>query len=306
MRSAAVSALIVLCACGNLSNEDLAYLSAIPRKGELHVAVPQESASVQALCGPGSYGNADSWKQSKQTGDSINAAVDGIISLVEVIRTTSPTERGEDDRTWGPFPDRNHPGVQIRVRMSRELDAQNKPWRYLYVFEARRTSDFLPILTGEFYGAQAKGGIGKLALRFENLTALQMNNPTDPTQPMRVFYDLSGDPRSISLDLTAAPGAQLERFDYFWAGYADGHGRFDYAFKNANGCTLALSTWFTAQGAGRAGIHFECPFSRGDADQCWDAQACVTWVNDPLQFINACGGAASCGLEASCSFPKLF
>jgi hypothetical protein len=303
MRSAAASALLLACACGNLSNEDLAYLSAIPRKGELRVEVPQDP-SAQPLCGPGTYGNADSWMHARKTGDDINAAVDGLVSLVEVIRTTSPTQRGEDDRTWGPFADQQHPGVQIRVRMARELDASNKPWRYLYVFEARRSGDYLSILTGEFYGAQAKGGIGKLVLHFENMALLQINQPTDPTQPMRVFYDLSGDPRSISVDLTQAPGAQLARFDYFWAGYADGHGRFDYAFQNANGCTLSLSSRFTPQGAGRAGIHFECPLSRGDVDQCWDAQSCVTFVNDPLDFTKTCPGGAPCGVEASCAFPR--
>ncbi len=48
---------LLLCACGNLSNEDIAFLEAIPQKQLLHVEVPQGSAA-QTLCatttaGPG-------------------------------------------------------------------------------------------------------------------------------------------------------------------------------------------------------------------------------------------------------------
>src|SRR4051812_42484339 len=85
----AIATALLLAACGNLPNEDLAYLEAIPQKEHLHVVVPQPAG--QPLCGPGTFGDADSWKQGKTTGDQLNAGVDGIISLVEVVRTQPPS-----------------------------------------------------------------------------------------------------------------------------------------------------------------------------------------------------------------------
>lgn len=302
MRSLAVSALVLACACGNLSNEDLAFLSALPQKGQLRVDVPQGTVA-QALCGPGTYGDADSWNHSRATGDALNAGVDSIVALVETVRHATPTARGIDDRTWGPFPDKDHPGVELRIVMQRELDANDLPWRFLYTFEARRPPAApLPILTGEFYGVTAAGGIGKLVLRFDNLSQLGMTKPTDPVTPMRVFYDFSGDPRTISVDLTQQGVNGLSRFDYFWAGYADGHGRFDYAFPGNNGCTISTSAGFTKAGAGQGSIHFECPTGRGDLLQCWSASSCLTYVDDPYAFTPACAGAKPCllGTKASC------
>jgi len=299
MRSAC-SVLLALCACGTLSNEDVAFLEAIPQRGTLHVAVPAGSTG-QALC---SIGSADVWTSAKSTGDSINAGVDGILALVDTIRAIPPTTRDTDQRTWGPFPDQSHAGVQLEVTMSRELDATGVPWRWIYAISARRPpADFLPILEGEFFGAQAKNGIGRITLHFENSWALSINQPGDPQAPASVFYDLSGDPRTVSLDLTAGQGLALLRFDYSYAGYADGHGRFDYALPAQNGCTLEIATFFTAAGAGRDLFRARCGLSvYGDIQQCWDVSACLTYVNDPFAWTSQCNGVAPCllGNPAAC------
>ena len=281
---------LVVCACGNLSNEDVAFLEAIPQKQQLHVAIPQGSTS-QNLC---AIGAADVYANAKSTGTAINGGVDDILALVDAIRKVTPTTRNEDSRTWGPFPDKDHPGVWIQVVMFRELDASRAPWRFIYTISAARPPGaYLPILEGEFFGAQASNGIGRITLHFENSTALGINKPTDPTFPARIFYDLSGDPRTVSLDLTAGVNAfGLVSFDYSWAGYADGHGQFDYAFTDAkNGCTDEVTTFFNAQGAGRDVFRALCGASiYGDVKQCWDAGGCLTFVDDPFGFTPACLG----------------
>ncbi len=190
--------------------------------------------------------------------------------------------------------------------MYRELDAALVPWRWIYTISARRKpADFLPILEGEFFGAQAKNGIGRLTLHFENSIALQINDdPKAPNAPMRIFYDLSSDPRTISLDLTAATGFGLARFDYGWAGYVDGHGRFDYAIPQGNGCTSEVTTNFTSKGAGRDVVRVKCPLglTYGPIEQCWDESSCLTYVNDPFPFTPQCNGVKPCllGNLASC------
>jgi hypothetical protein len=290
----------LLCACGTLSNEDVAFLEALPQKGALHVAVPAGSTG-QNVC---LIGPADVWINAKTTGDNINASVDGILTMVDAIRAVPPTTRDPDQRTWGPFPDDNHAGVDVQVTMVREIDAKGVPWRWIYVIAQRRAhGPFLPILEGEFFGAQARNGIGRMTLHFENSWTLGTNKPTEPHYPARLYYDLSGDPRTISLDLSAGTGFGLERFDYGWAGYADGHGRFDYAIPGGNGCTLEVTAFFTATGAGRDVYRARCPLvTIGDIHQCWDVGACLTYVNDPFAFTTQCNGVKPCilGNPASC------
>jgi hypothetical protein len=301
----AVPVLLAVCACGNLSNEDVAFLEALPQKDHLQVKVPQ-TAARQSPC---PLGNADIWINAKATGDSINSGVNGILGLMDAIRAVAPTTRDTDQRTWGPYPDKEHPGVEDRVTMFRELDATLTPWRWIYTIEARRPpGSFLPILEGEFFGAQATNGIGRMTLHFENSVALQINNPNDPVNPARVFYDLTGEPRTVSLDLTSGVGFGLARFDYGFAGYADGHGRFDYAFPDPkSGCTIEVTTWFTPLGAGRDAYRARCApptglLVIGDILQCWDPSACLTYVNDPFAFTALCNAVKPCllGNAATC------
>lgn len=301
MRSASSALLVLLCACGTLSNEDIAFFEALPQKEQLHVQVPANDAAQPACL----IGAADVWISAKATGDNINQGVDGILGLVDAIRAVPPTTRGTDQRTWGPFADQNHPGVDDQVTMFRELDAQGLPWRWIYTISARRKpAGFLPILEGEFFGAQARNGIGRITLHFENAHAVGIAKPTDPQSPARIFYDLSGDPRTVSLDLTAGLGLGLQSFDYGYAGYLDGHGRFDYAVPDPkSGCTFEVTTFFTAKGAGRDLYRARCPaFTVGDVQQCWDVSACLTYVDDPFAFTAQCNGVKPCklGNPASC------
>ena len=305
MRSAfSAAGLALLCACGNLSNEDVAFMVAIPQKQQLHVALPQ-GTQAQTLC---AIGSADVYASAKTTGVSFNAGVDAILALVDAIRAQEPTKREEDSRTWGPFPDKDHPGVTIQVVMFRELDATYTPWRFIYtIMAARPPGAYLPILEGEFFGAQASNGVGRMTLHFENSTSLGMNNPGDPNFPARIHYDLSGDPRTISLDLTAGVNAfGLISFDYFWAGYADGHGELDFAVPDPkSGCTIEVSTFFNAQGAGRDVFRARCGAlgTFGDVKQCWDPTGCLTFVDDPFAFTQACGGLKPCLLGSATQCP---
>jgi len=297
-------ALALLCACGNLSNEDIAFVEAIPRKEQLHVEVPNGS-TAQPLC---SLGGADIYANAKATGLSINSGVDNILSLVDSIRTVTPTTRDDDSRTWGPFPDQKHAGVVIKVVMVRELDQTLTPWRWIYSIAASRPpGGYLPILEGEFFGAQARNGIGRITFHFENSTSLGMNDdPNAPNFPARFFYDLSGDPKTISLDLTAGVNAfGLVSFDYFFAGYADGHGQFDFAVPDPkSGCTIDISTFFTAQGAGRDVFRLRCGSTlSSDVKQCWDTAGCLTFIDDPFAFTPICGLLKPCLLGDSSLCP---
>jgi hypothetical protein len=302
MRSSALVFLALSCAaCGDLSNEDIAFLEAIPQQQALQVKVPSNALVAKPSC---ALGDATVYEDAKSTGDSINAGVSGLLSLVDSIRATPPTSRDADSRTWGPFADGGHVGFEVQVQMTRQVDQTGAPWRWDYVISERpKGGAFLTILEGTFFGAQSRSGTGRMTLHFENTAQLGIAKPSDPQFPMHIFYDLGDDPQTISVDLTAGVAFGLPGFDYSYAGYADGHGQFSYALAGGNGCTTEVTTLFNAAGAGRDSFHVRCgPFVSAEVQQCWDANVCLTYVDDPLAATLACNGVKPCllGSASSC------
>jgi len=320
MRSAnSALAVLALAACGNYSNEDIRFYEAVPTREMLRVEVPAPPAQPGALsaCTPG-YGSADVWLWAKPTGDGINAAIDFILGLVDLVRRQPPTTRAPDSRTWGPFDDR-HPGREGRVTITRRNEGcvPGGPVCYVFVLAARvkGQGDFQPILEGQFQGASAAQGDGTLAIHFDTIWALGMNDPPDPARPgdagtphgeMGIAYSRSGDPRYTLLSLQQ-PGFSLPQFDYAWQGWADGHGRFAYRLIDTRGTTLTIDARFDAVGQGRADVAVQTAggFTAGFSE-CWDQAACVQWVDDRFNFTGICGPIpVSCilGTVASCAVP---
>ena len=300
----ALLAAFVLCACGNLSNEDIAFVEALPRTGDLHVRVPPQSA--QPAC---ALGEASQWAVgARDTGDKLNAAVDAVLGIVDAIRSSSPTSRRPDLRVWS-FPDQKHPGVRmeaslLRVATSPGSDPAAQPWSF--AIDARRDAGpFLEILYAYFVGADARSGQGVIAIDFDNARALQINGLNDPTGVMTIHYDLTGPARTVRIEL-GATGLGLSQFSYFFSGNPDGSGHFDYLFPDAQGNRFSLQTAFTAAGAGRAHVSVRTSGGlTGTLDECWDATACLTYLIDPLSITPICGGipAPLCpvqGTLASC------
>ena len=183
MRS--VSSLLLaaaLCACGNLSNEDIAFAEALPRTGDLHVQIPAQSgqSSASALSAQSScaLGEAQQWLLgARDTGDKLNAAVDAVLGIIDAIRSSSPTSRKPDLRVWS-FPDSKHPGVDIEASMLRVTSAQGtNPAQQAWSFaiDARRTGGpYLEILYAYFIGSEARRGLGEISINFDNSRALQI------------------------------------------------------------------------------------------------------------------------------------
>jgi hypothetical protein len=308
MRSACSALLLALalCACGNLSNEDIAFAEALPRTGDLHVQIPPQSppvaSSALSAC---MLGEAQQWVLgARDTGDKFNSAVDAVLGIIDAIRQASPTSRKPNLRVWS-FPDSKHPGVQIEASMLRvaqpagAIPAQ-QPWSF--AIDARRGSGpYLEILYAYFVGSEARTGLGEVTINFDNSRTLQINGPNDPPGSMLIHYDLSGDPRTVQIDL-GATGLGLSQFDYFYAGFANGSGRFDYIFPDANGNRFSLQTSFTAAGAGKAHMFVTTMGgATGTLDECWDAAACLTYVLDPLSVTPICSvfPAGLCPLQGS-------
>jgi hypothetical protein len=287
-RAACAAAALALAACGTWSNEDIAFVEALPTAQALRLALPARSA--QPLCA--GLGESQVWLGAKRTGDGLNAGVEAMIALVDAVKSFPPTERREDERVWGPFDDGKHPGREIRVTMSRH--GSGAVASYAYAFEARpKGGAFQTVIDGSFTGASARSGSGSFALRFPVLRALGMNDaPTDPTGDVKVVYDRTGDPRTIVLELSQ-DGFGVTAFDYGYAAYAAGQGRFSFALTDAQARTLLIDADFTPSGSGHARVTVVgANGGRLAYDQCWDEASCITFVRDPFGISGLCQGAS--------------
>ncbi len=265
--------------CGTWSNEDIAFVEALPSSQALKVALP--ASAGQALCAP--PGPSEVWGWAKPAGDGLNALVDVLLGFVDLVKSVTPTTRQLDARTWGPYDDSKHPGMEVRVTMARAREADGTPV-YSYSFGARPkgTADYTSVLDGTFRGESARAGRGEFTLHFDRLRALGMDDhpDTDPTGDLAVRYDKTGDPRTVGLDVTSAAGG-LAAFDYGYAGYASGNGFFHYAFTNLQLQQFVVDAHFDASGAGRADVALVLGSTSLGFSECWDSAGCVTDVKDP-------------------------
>jgi hypothetical protein len=316
-RAALVVALATVAAgCGNYSTEDLRFLSALPHRDDLAVTVPTNTgAGPAALTGltalsatcASSIGDAEVWKWAKPTSDNLNTGVSWIIGLIDAVRQYSPTYRNTDSRRWGPFDAERHPGREIQVVIDRSWpNGQDGTPTYAYRFEARvkGTTPFTPLIWGTFVGASASHGDGDVTLDFDAFWTVGVNELDTPHGRMTIRYSRSSDPVTTDLDLRSAPagGFGAVSFGYGYAGYAAGGGAFDYAFQNVFGERLEVWTNYDAAGAGGLAVRYYpsgATISTGSFRQCWDANACLVFVDDPLNL--SCGVApCSAGSETAC------
>jgi hypothetical protein len=304
-RILALAAAAALAACGNYSTEDLRFLAAVPTRAELRVEVPAGATAAASACATRS---ADTWLWAKPTSDRLNATVDILLAHVDVVRRYPPSWRDADARGWGPFADGRHPGRELRVVMIRSFPAglDGAP-EFSYRFEARPTGAgaWSVVLSGTFRGASARSGAGALALDFEALWALEMADADAPRGLLSVQYDRTSAPATVALVLDQ-DGYGLERFGYRFADYGDGSGAFDYAFRNAGGVLVTVGAGFDPAGAGRARVTATTAAGQtGSFLQCWNAAACLVYVDDPGGYSCAVAPCSLGGPSACPAVPAL-
>ena len=313
-RGVLISALAALSAgCGNYSTEDLRFISALPLRQDLTVTVPASTGSgptaLTGLAAPTAscplMGPATVWQWAKPTSERLNAAVAWIVGLIDNVRKVSPTHRADDTRRWGPFDDDKHPGHEIQIVMERSWSGETPTYGYRFEARAKGTTPFTPLIWGTFTGDSASRGSGSVTLDFESFWTVGVNNPDTPRGAMTILYDRASDPVMIDLDLRPAPdgGFGAASFAYAYDGYASGAGSFSYKFQNVYGERLEVWTNYDGAGAGSLAVRYfpsGSPTSTGSFRQCWDAGACLVYVDDPLDL--SCGAPpCSAGLPNVCA-----
>ena len=300
-RQLAAAGLLLLCACGNYSNDDLAFLSAIPSREQLRVLVPKAD-SAQPLC---ALGEATAASNAQAQGRGINQGVDGLLGLVDLVRAVPPTSRDGERRSWGPWKDEHHPDVQYLISMVRSRGKTPAGDSFSYALAGARSGGAqVIVLSGEFRGSQAKHGTGTLRLDYNGIFALGTAQPDDPHGVMQVDYTLAAEPRTIELQLETSSGFGLtSHYQYKWAGYDDGRAIFDFRFAGEGGTVFTVDAHFTKAGAGRAHLTGQRGSFSAAIDECFDAVGCLDWLNDPAGLTAACSGQPLCfrGSEQACA-----
>lgn len=195
---------VVPVACGNYSNEDLEFMSAIPQREDLAVAVPAQASALSA-------GAADGWKTTLDVTTKLNQAADGFLALIENIRSYYPTARDANTRIWGPFAAENNPGWQVEFRMTKTLGLPQFTYEMVMIPPAGVSLSSggaeSRIIGGSF---DAAGGV-RIGKGHFQLTLVEARAAgavfarSERLQTLRIDYDTGSWPRHLEMALTSDP-----------------------------------------------------------------------------------------------------
>lgn len=145
-RAVSISAVLLLATgCGELTNEDLLFLAAVPTPEELQLVVDESTAAAQGQSLQ--QRSAQSVGEPSGTYDALaslaldlNTHVEFILDFVnELGRGAQPTLREEDRRIWGPF--RDGGGPLLRLEIARAFSGDKPEYTFcLHVAQPGATS----------------------------------------------------------------------------------------------------------------------------------------------------------------------
>ena len=112
--------------CGNYSNEDLEYLTALPKTEDVSMDAPLKADVPRA-------DEDEALKMTTAVTKVVNLTAVELLALVDQIRSFTPTTREQNGRVWGPFPDDKNPGWRLAFRMTKATAADGVTPHFDYV-----------------------------------------------------------------------------------------------------------------------------------------------------------------------------
>lgn len=308
MRLLALSVL-VLCAAagcgGDFSNEDLEFLNALPERQMLAAALPGAPRNAAAL--DGSVQALALGEQSKlyadtrNASDNFNKGVDGLLTLLEAIRGVPPTTREPGKRTWGPFPDDKHPGLEVRFQMTRTL----RRFQYTLQYRARGQGEeaWWTLIQGRFDAeAGIRRGEGEVQLLVRE--ARERGYPTGDLallDTLSIGYQTLSAPIRVQEILDFAPGANLEQVRYTYRAFPDGPGEISFTMAGIQATpgtaleTLDITSRWTADQGGIGTVLIRSgDYAGARKTECWDAAFRTTFERANWDPLGGSGEARSC------------
>jgi hypothetical protein len=309
MRTLWPALLCLLAACGgNFSNEDLEYLNALPSREALVSKLPDSGASSgsglaqrrdRLVVGDVSDLYADTRKASAD----FNASLDSLLSLLENIRTVPPTTREPDRRTWGPWPDRDQPGNQVRFVMNRDGDFFD--YRLQFKPTAAAEEAWWSFLEGSFKAdAGIRVGEGELHLFIDDAVAKGLNvGDLRELKQLDVGYQNKALPTRVEMIFSAQPTPPLTtatQVRYNYRELPGGLGEMRFLLKDTDAVPGGLreeveitSRWTPDRGGVGTFVILKGDLQGASYRECWDAQNHVTFAKRSWELFGI-GKASDC------------
>ncbi len=280
--------LVAVTGCGGFSNDDVVFLSALPRKDDLVTQVPTGSNGqglTQRKDGLNGVGQPADFHTSARTYvDTFNRSLDTLLGALEIIRRWPPTRRELDRRIWGPAPDSAQPGFDIQLTLERNPDTGAFDWRIEH--RKQPAGEFFTTLTGHFEPTMnVRKGQGDIHFL---LTAARAGGlAIDPSMATAKSIDLTYDtvpPRKL---YESVPIDGRHDFDYRYEETEGGGARVESKFglDNVPGAERlhTISRW-TGTGEGRGDVRIIQGTYAGlfAQIQCWDSAFKVLFVRDDV------------------------
>jgi hypothetical protein len=290
-----------LAACGNYSNEDLLYMSAVPTSTQLAVVLPAPAPTVM---------EAELSKSTHGGVGTIRTLLDNVLGLIDAIRSYEPTSRGANQRVWGPAPDSNHPGWQWKFEIDRQLNGTTFDYRLSFANDAAPDS-WVEFLGGTFDAAGGvKQGNGAFTAHFADAATAGYPIAADTAQFATLSltyqnYEVEGSPVSAVLTVNRTMPDQngITNASFSYEILTDGSGEitFQAAGNIVGGTTtetVTIHAQWLASGAGMATLTITAGADVGATQtECWDATFEATY-NDkpwsPTEDVNPGQMAAFC------------
>lgn len=294
------AAAAVVGACGNYSNDDLLFMSAVPSSTQLAVVLPQTSnpnAAELAQDTEGAIGG-------------VNTMLDNVLGLIDTVRSYEPTTRSSNSRIWGPFDDKNHPGWRWQLVVTLEPDGTT----FDYWLETEDTTAATPIWLQFFTGTfDAAGGIkqgnGSVTVDFAALknAGFPLDMKAAALDTLSIVYqnhDTAGSPVGVTLMITQPPDPMtgLTGATFMYEILTDGSGRI--AFTLVGNIipgpaidTVAIDAQWIPSGAGEATEAIVAGDGAGVVQprtQCWDASFNETYNSEPWLASSDFGDPSAC------------
>lgn len=297
---------LAVSACGNYSNDDIAFLDALPSKAQLDSNLASAPASaktsgsgVSASEAPGMWSalavgqTAELATDTRGASEAFNAGIFLVLDLLQQVTALPPSERKPNERVWGPYPAAGHAGWVDELVMTR--DGAD----FTYQGRVRRsgTEAWTTVLTGAFH---ATGGIRKGEGDVHLDVPALISSGFDPTASADVSsvdlsYQTAVSPITVDLVL-AQVGSNVPLAAYSYEGADDGSGGMRFSVQIGSSTLDVRSEWLSS-GAGRADAEYLAGSYVGATyTQCWD-------VSDGILYSSQSWAPPPVGDASNCPIP---
>jgi hypothetical protein len=293
--------------CGNLgnySNDDLDFQLAVPERQDLEANLTEQQALV--------VGDAAEYLRStREAVVKFNALIDGLVAIVNGVRSLTPSERHDNVRVWGPFVHERDPHWEVRLRLTRGADPMSTTgFGFLYQIEFHRVGTaeaWQSLMMGTLTpGGGVRHGRGEITLAIGPArTAGYPVGEFDKLDSLHITYNRASSPITVDMQITnvatAANDTPGGTFKYSEA--ADGAGAMDFVWRvrdNIWAQAIGIFSRWVPGGAGRADVRVVeglGALGGGAGIDCWAADGHATYVRRDFENPRReSGDAASCVL----------